>query len=360
MLCGAAWSESPMNPRNRMCTLPKGHGGEHGWKQPRERCASYIDYQEGTVCTLVKGHSGPCLDLEQITPGTVLPTKPLGIPQGFKYVVDKSSAEGMWAPYYHDTDQIPEGYIRRQINGKIVWTPPPDRCNKIITTEVGQYADKLGLCVLPEKHKGGHSHLMPQTQEAPTLLRGKEEAEEAVRRLLDAFGLDRNSEHFSETPRRVWGLLAEFCNPDTDLQAILKTGFDNGHERNETGAMVVQTNIPLRGLCAHHLCPFFGTAAVGYIPGERIVGLSKLARLVDATGTMCPSTQEAITNKVADVLHEGIQTKGVMVVTKALHTCMSVRGVNTPNVYTTVSAIRGNFIHVPAAKQEFLALIREG
>ena len=155
------------------------------------------------------------------------------------------------------------------------------------------------------------------------------------------------------TPIRFFKYLQEFYQ-EADLEAILKEGFENA---SADGGMVIQARIPFRGCCAHHLLPFFGTASIGYVPRKRMVGLSKLARLVDAAGTRAPSTQEEITNVVADTLHKGMESLGVVVVTRAVHTCMSVRGVNAPNVETSVSAIRGIFMTNPAAKSEFLSIV---
>ena len=169
-----------------------------------------------------------------------------------------------------------------------------------------------------------------------------------------------DNEHFRDTPKRVFKFWQEFINPDVDLTAILKNGFGDDSPHTETGAMVVQTNIPFRGLCAHHLLPFIGKATIGYLPRERVVGLSKMARLVDAAGTRLPSTQEEITNLIADTMHKGLQTNGVIVVTNAIHMCMAARGVNAPGTETRVSAIRGNFIHSPAARTEFFQVVGNG
>jgi GTP cyclohydrolase I len=167
----------------------------------------------------------------------------------------------------------------------------------------------------------------------------------------------KDSPGMEETPQR-WARFFEEFNQPCDLVAMMKA-FDHV-EGNDVGAMVVQSGIPFRGLCEHHLLPFHGRCDLGYIPGSRVVGLSKLTRVVQAAGTMRPSIQERITNQIADAIHAGISALGVIVVTRAEHTCMSVRGVNAPGVTTTVSALRGNFVHVPAARQEFLSLIGRG
>ena len=122
--------------------------------------------------------------------------------------------------------------------------------------------------------------------------------------------------------------------------------------------MIAQSNIPFRMLCEHHLVPAIGRAAIGYIPNKRVVGLSKLTRLVQAVGTERPSLQEYICDKVADLLFEHIDPKGVIVAIKAEHGCMACRGVNSPGVMTMTSSVKGVFRDVPAARDEFFQLTR--
>lgn len=184
----------------------------------------------------------------------------------------------------------------------------------------------------------------------------QDEVEKLMAQVLVAMGFPFTShdEALKETPSRVARFLGEFCVPAT-LADILKDGFTNiTHE----GGLIVQHNIPFKGLCQHHLLPFFGEAHVGYIPGKKVAGLSKLARVVRAAGTIKPSTQEEVTDSIANALQQALDPKGVMVVTTAVHTCMAVRGVNVPDTRTTMSSIRGNFVHVPAARAEFLSLLR--
>jgi GTP cyclohydrolase I len=121
--------------------------------------------------------------------------------------------------------------------------------------------------------------------------------------------------------------------------------------------MVVEVNIPFRMLCEHHMFPATGTCAIGYLPKDRVVGLSKLVRLVDAVGTEAPGTQERITARVADLLNQQLGTLGTAVVIEAEHTCMTARGVVSPSVRTKTSSMKGMFLHVPAARDEFLRLI---
>lgn len=186
-----------------------------------------------------------------------------------------------------------------------------------------------------------------------------------LREVIASLGLDVNSQHFSRTPERVAKVLMAYVQ-ETDLDKVLSDGFADDDdsqegEKNEK-VLVVQTNIPFMGLCAHHLLPFFGSAAVGYLPRERVVGLSKLTRLVYAAGHMAPTTQEHITNLVADTLYRNssIHPKGVAVLTSALHGCMAVRGVEAPATRTITSAVRGDFLDVPALEAKFMDLALPG
>lgn len=173
--------------------------------------------------------------------------------------------------------------------------------------------------------------------------------------VLEALGLDSDSEHFIETPERVAEMFISFRQgTEETLGEILKVGF----EETDDNILVVQTDIPFKGLCAHHLLPFFGTAAVGYIPRKRVVGLSKLTRLVQAAGTIAPSTQEHITNLIADSLYKTMECMAAGAITTALHGCMAVRGVNAPTTKTRVQALRGQFLMNPMARQEFLDAVR--
>jgi GTP cyclohydrolase IA len=172
--------------------------------------------------------------------------------------------------------------------------------------------------------------------------------EQIVTDLLKELNLE--GEDFHETPRRVASFLRSFRTGDPrSLAEILKTFTETSEN-----VLVVQGDIPFSGLCAHHLVPFTGTAIVGYIPRKRKVGLSKLARLVQAAARITPSTQEDITNLVADTLHKELEPIAAGVVTRANHGCMSVRGVMAPNTWTSVSALRGQFLLNPAARAEFM------
>jgi len=157
------------------------------------------------------------------------------------------------------------------------------------------------------------------------------------------------------TPRRFIKYLMEYLNR-FDPMAVLGDGF-KGPEDHGIHGIVAQCNIPFRMICEHHLLPAFGLAHVGYIPRHKVVGLSKLARLVEGFGTQQPSMQELIGEKIADALHKGLDSNGSIVLIEAEHTCMSCRGVTAPGVITSTQVIRGVFRDVPAAREEFAQLV---
>lgn len=175
-------------------------------------------------------------------------------------------------------------------------------------------------------------------------------AENAVRHLLHALGANLADESLAETPGRVARMYAEMLTPvPFDL-----TTFPNEEGYDE---LVIARNIPFHSLCEHHLLPFHGVAHVAYLPGERILGLSKLARVVDlfAAGLQ---VQERLTRQVSSWLQEHLEPRGVGVVLEAEHLCMSLRGVSKPGVTTVTSALHGLVRTDPRTRDEFLALAR--
>ncbi len=183
---------------------------------------------------------------------------------------------------------------------------------------------------------------------------------ESMHDVLDALlgRLDWRNGDMGKTPERVAKYLMEY-HQRGNLAITLGEPFPNRDGRDgEIDAMIVQTDIPFRGMCAHHLLPFFGTADIGYIPKKKIVGLSKLARLTHAAGVYEPSIQEVITDNIAQTLEKVLEPMGVMVVVRAEHTCMTTRGIAAPGVKTTTSSLRGVFLNVASAREEFLALTR--
>lgn len=165
--------------------------------------------------------------------------------------------------------------------------------------------------------------------------------------LLRGLGHDVDREGLTETPRRVVKFLSEFTQPSEPPFNFTTFDAEGGNE------MVVQTGIPLVSLCEHHLCPFVGYATVGYIPGKRIVGLSKLARSVDYFSRRLQN-QERITRQVAEFLQERLEPVGVGVIVVAEHSCMTVRGVRAHGAMTTTSCLKGAFSQGPT-RAEFLS-----
>ncbi len=173
-------------------------------------------------------------------------------------------------------------------------------------------------------------------------------AEQAVRDLLGALGFDTTEDGLEETPRRVATALLELVTP----VPFRMTTFANAPGYDE---LVVARAIPFHSLCQHHLLPFVGVAHVGYLPRARIVGLSKLARVVDhfARGLQ---VQERLTTQIAESLRDALNPKGVGVVLVAEHMCMSLRGVAKPGTRTVTSALLGTIRRDARTRQEFLAL----
>lgn len=189
-----------------------------------------------------------------------------------------------------------------------------------------------------------HLHLhRPADQEVDV-----EAATQAVADLLDALRVDRDADGLAETPGRVARAYAEMLTPEP---------FDVTTFRNEEGydELVVARAIPFASLCEHHLLPFFGVAHVGYLPDERLVGLSKLARVVDHFSRRL-QVQERLTAQVAGFLQHSLHPKGVGVVLEAEHLCMSLRGVRAEGSRTVTSALKGIVRDDQRTRSEFLAL----
>ncbi len=173
-------------------------------------------------------------------------------------------------------------------------------------------------------------------------------AEEAAADLLTALGVDTTSESLAGTPRRIARMYAELLSP-TPFNA---TTFPNDGDYDE---LVVAREIPFHSLCEHHLLPFVGVAHVAYLPGERILGLSKLARVVDYFARSL-QVQERLTTQVADWIQPELEPMGVGVVSEAEHLCMSLRGVHKHGATTVTSSLQGLVRDDPRTRQEFLAL----
>jgi len=178
--------------------------------------------------------------------------------------------------------------------------------------------------------------------------------EQAVRMILEAIGENPRREGLLETPKRVAQMYKEvFSGLHEDPRVFLQTCFVE-EEHNE---MVMVKDISLYSMCEHHLLPFYGKAHIVYIPEKRIVGLSKLVRVVE-TISRRPQLQERLTTNVADVIMEELVPKGVVVVVEAEHLCMSIRGVNKPGAITVTSAVRGIFHRNAVSRSEAFSLIK--
>jgi GTP cyclohydrolase I len=175
-------------------------------------------------------------------------------------------------------------------------------------------------------------------------------AERAAADLLVALGADPQADGVRDTPRRMALAYAELLTP----QPFHLTTFANDEGYDE---MVVVREIPFQSLCMHHLLPFYGIAHVAYLPAERILGLSKLARVVELFSRDL-QLQERLTTQIAGWLQEQLDPKGVGVVLEAEHLCMSLRGVHTPGAKTVTSALHGLVRDDPRTREEFLTLTR--
>lgn len=184
--------------------------------------------------------------------------------------------------------------------------------------------------------------------------------------ILRAIGEDPNREGLMETPERVARMYLNevFSNVNKTKENIVaefsKTFTDNDEDDDITvekfGDMVIVKDIPFYSMCEHHLVPFYGKAHVGYIPRNKVIGLSKIARLVDAIAKR-PQLQERITKDVAECMEQMLDPIGVIVVVEAEHLCMAMRGVRKPGAKTVTSAARGAFKEDSTTRNEFLSLI---
>jgi GTP cyclohydrolase I len=174
-------------------------------------------------------------------------------------------------------------------------------------------------------------------------------AEEAAAAFLAALGVETSIESLAATPGRMARAYAEMFSP----RAFDLTTFGNDAGYDE---LIIARSIPLHSVCEHHLLPFVGVAHVGYLPGNRILGLSKLARVVELFARR-PQVQERLTQQVADWLQDHVAPRGVGVVVEAEHLCMTVRGVGASGATTVTSALHGQLRHDASSRAEFFTLI---
>jgi GTP cyclohydrolase I len=182
--------------------------------------------------------------------------------------------------------------------------------------------------------------------------RSQSRIEEAVRTILREIGVDEETEVFRTTPRRVYGMYAELFSGMDDENEPRMTSFKNPGYHD----IIAIRDIPFYSMCEHHLLPIFGNVSIAYIPGERIVGLSKIPRTVKYFASR-PQVQEKLTSELADFLSRKLNAKGVMVLITARHMCMEMRGARSHQSETVSSAIRGNFETHPETKEEALRLL---
>jgi GTP cyclohydrolase IA len=175
----------------------------------------------------------------------------------------------------------------------------------------------------------------------------------AVREILAAVGEDPDREGLLETPARVARMYAELfsglrADPARHLQRVFPETYDE---------LVLVRDISFNSMCEHHLLPFIGSAHVGYLPRGKVVGLSKLARVVEEVSHR-PQVQERMTHQIADLIQQELDAKGVIVVLEAAHSCMTIRGIRKPGSITITSAVRGLFKTNQSSRAEVMAFIQ--
>jgi GTP cyclohydrolase I len=190
------------------------------------------------------------------------------------------------------------------------------------------------------------------TNGAPQPAVDQDRIQAAVREILLAVGEDPDREGLRETPERVARMYAEvFAGLHSDPREMLRKTFTQKYDE-----MVLVKDIQFASFCEHHLLPFLGKAHIAYLPNGKIVGLSKLARLVEALARR-PQVQERMTEELADLLTQELEPRGVAVIVEASHTCMTIRGVRKPDSNCTTSAMRGVFRDHQPTRAELMALV---
>ncbi|CDN43629.1 MULTISPECIES: GTP cyclohydrolase I FolE [Paenibacillus] len=184
--------------------------------------------------------------------------------------------------------------------------------------------------------------------------RNREQIEYHLREILKLVGENVEREGLQDTPARVTRMYEEiFAGYEVNPAEVLGVTFDENHEE-----LVIVKDIVYYSQCEHHMAPFFGKIHIGYLPNGHIVGLSKLARLVEAV-TRKLQVQERITAQIADILMDALAPQGVMVVVEGEHLCMCSRGVKKPGSKTITSGVRGEFRTSSALRSEFLSLLKQ-
>ncbi|MFL2487874.1 MAG: GTP cyclohydrolase I FolE [Gammaproteobacteria bacterium] len=182
----------------------------------------------------------------------------------------------------------------------------------------------------------------------------RDQAEQAVRTLIEWAGDNPDREGLVETPKRVVKAYEEFFEGyNLDPEEILRKTFEEVEGYDE---MVIVKDIRLESHCEHHIVPILGKAHIGYIPNNRVVGISKLARIVDVFGKRL-QTQETMTSQIANIIQKVLEPKGVAVVIDASHQCMTTRGVHKHESSTVTSAMKGIFKENAVTRNEFLSFV---
>jgi len=203
-------------------------------------------------------------------------------------------------------------------------------------------ASKNGVASVPHTH----GTLLTTPVDKPRI-------QDAVREIIDAIGENPEREGLRETPRRIADMYEEiFAGLRMDPYKFLEVTFDEAYSE-----MVVLKDIPFYSMCEHHFAPFHGVAHVAYIPHGRVVGLSKLARVVEAFARR-PQVQERLTAQIVETITEGLQPKGAAVVIQAEHLCLTMRGIKKPGAKMVTSAVRGIFKDNAPTRAEFQSILR--
>jgi GTP cyclohydrolase IA len=201
----------------------------------------------------------------------------------------------------------------------------------------------------PEAEEIDLSRFDPRQQEKLLGLAGH------VRGILTTLGLDLSDPNLADTDMRVAKMYLEMFHGLEEGAEPKVTTFPNDENYSH---MVMEKQLPFYSMCAHHLVPFYGHAHIAYIPGDRILGLSKFSRILEFYAKR-PQLQERLTEQVVTFLQEKLRPQGAMVVIEARHLCVEMRGVKKPGAVTVTSAIRGIF-HQRPVREEFLDLLRRG
>jgi GTP cyclohydrolase I len=196
---------------------------------------------------------------------------------------------------------------------------------------------------------------LDDSPQAPRPAVDRPRIERAVREILAAVGEDPDREGLLETPARVARMYAElFAGLHDDPAVHLRKFFTEKYDE-----VVLVRDISFNSMCEHHMLPFMGVAHIGYLPNGRVVGLSKLARVVESVSRR-PQVQERMTEAIADLLVQELDAKGVAVVVEATHTCMTIRGIRKPGSLCVTSAMRGIFRSHLSSRSEIMTLIYGG